>query len=83
MYILNKIGTEDQKKIWLDPIIRGEVRSSLAMTEPAPGGGSDPSMIRTEAVYKNGKWKVNGLKWYITGAAAASHFILLAKTKDG
>ncbi len=83
MYILNKIGTEDQKKIWLDPIIRGEVRSSLAMTEPAPGGGSDPSMIRTEAVYKNGKWKVSGLKWYITGAAVASHFILLAKTKEG
>ena len=45
------------------------------MTEPAPGGGSDPSMIKTEAVYKNGKWKVNGLKWYITGAAVASHFI--------
>ena len=83
MYILNKIGTEDQKKTWLDPIIRGEVRSSLAMTEPAPGGGSDPSMIKTEAVYKDGKWKVNGLKWYITGAAVASHFILLAKTKDG
>ena len=83
MYILNKIGTEDQKVKWLDPIIKGDVRSSLAMTEPAPGGGSDPSMINTEAVYSNGKWIINGLKWYITGAAVASHFILLAKTKDG
>ena len=83
MYILNKIGTEEQKVKWLDPIINGDVRSSLAMTEPAPGGGSDPSMIKTEAVYSNGKWIINGLKWYITGAAVASHFILLAKTKDG
>ena len=83
MYILNKIATEEQKVEWLDPIINGDVRSSLAMTEPAPGGGSDPSMIKTEATYQNGKWIVNGLKWYITGAGVASHFILLAKTKDG
>ena len=83
MYILNKIATEEQKVEWLDPIINGDVRSSLAMTEPAPGGGSDPSMIKTEATYQNGKWIINGLKWYITGAGVASHFILLAKTKDG
>ena len=83
MYILNKIATEDQKVKWLDPIISGEVRSSLAMTEPSPGGGSDPSMIKTEAIYNNGNWIVNGLKWYITGAGVASHFILLAKTQDG
>ena len=83
MYILNKIATEEQKIKWLDPIIRGEVRSALAMTEPAPGGGSDPSMIKTEAVFSNNKWIVNGLKWYITGAGIASHFILLAKTKGG
>ena len=83
MYILNKIATEEQKIQWLDPIIRGEVRSALAMTEPAPGGGSDPSMIKTEAVFSNNKWIVNGLKWYITGAGIASHFILLAKTKGG
>ena len=83
MYILNKIATEDQKLKWLDPIINGDVRSALAMTEPAPGGGSDPSMIKTEAIYKNNKWIVNGLKWYITGAGIASHFILLAKTRDG
>ncbi|MDA9170463.1 acyl-CoA dehydrogenase family protein [Alphaproteobacteria bacterium] len=83
MYILNKIASTEQKVKWLDPIINGDVRSALAMTEPAPGGGSDPSMIKTEAVYSNNKWVVNGLKWYITGAGIASHFILLAKTKEG
>ena len=82
MYILNKVATEDQKARWLQPIIDGDVRSSFAMTEPAPGGGSDPSMIQTTAERQNGKWVINGRKWYITGAEEASHFILMAKTSD-
>ena len=82
MYILNKIATKEQKDRWLQPIINGDVRSSFAMTEPAPGGGSDPSMIRTTAKRVNGKWIINGRKWYITGAGEAAHFILVAKTDD-
>ena len=49
------------------------------MTEPAPGGGSDPTMIRTRAEKKNGKWVITGRKWFITGAAEAAHFILVAQ----
>ena len=82
MYILNKVATKEQKDRWLQPIINGDVRSSFAMTEPAPGGGSDPSMIRTTAKRVNGKWIINGRKWYITGAGEAAHFILVAKTGD-
>ena len=82
MYILNKVATQEQKDRWLQPIINGDVRSSFAMTEPAPGGGSDPSMIRTTAKRVNGKWIINGRKWYITGAGEAAHFILVAKTGD-
>ena len=80
MYILNKVGTDQQKATWLQPIIDGDVRSSFAMTEPAPGGGSDPGMIQTTATRHNGKWAINGRKWYITGAGEAGHFILIAKT---
>ncbi len=80
MYILNKVGTDQQKATWLQPIIDGDVRSSFAMTEPAPGGGSDPGMIQTTATRHNGKWVINGRKWYITGAGEAGHFILIAKT---
>ena len=80
MYILNKVGTDRQKATWLQPIIDGDVRSSFAMTEPAPGGGSDPGMIQTTATRHNGKWAINGRKWYITGAGEAGHFILIAKT---
>jgi len=82
MYVLNKLATDDQKSRWLQPIIDGRVRSSFAMTEPAPGGGSDPSMIRTTARRQNGKWVINGRKWYITGAGEAEHFILMAKTGE-
>ena len=80
MYILNKVASKGQKARWLQPIIDGDMRSSFAMTEPAPGGGSDPGMIQTTAIRKNGRWEINGRKWYITGAGEAGHFILIAKT---
>ncbi len=80
MYILNKVASKEQKARWLQPIIDGDVRSSFAMTEPAPGGGSDPGMIQTTATRQNGQWVINGRKWYITGAGEAEHFILIAKT---
>ena len=83
MFVLNKVATDAQKEQWLQPIIDGAVRSSIIMTEPAPGAGSDPSgMMRTRAVKKGDKWVVHGRKWFITGAGVASHFILLARTSD-
>jgi acyl-CoA dehydrogenase len=82
MRVLAQVGTEAQHEKWLLPIARGEVRSAFAMTEPAPGGGSDPSMIRTKAERIGGKWVISGRKWYITGAGIASHFILMARTSD-
>jgi acyl-CoA dehydrogenase len=47
MLLLSRVATEAQKQRWLDPVIAGRVRSSFAMTEPAPGAGSDPSMMCT------------------------------------
>lgn len=82
MMVLNKVATPEQKERWLQPIIDGKVRSSFAMTEPAPGAGSDPSMTLTTAVRDGDHWVVNGHKHYITGAGVASHFILMAKTSD-
>ena len=74
MMLLNKVAREDQKDKWLQPIIDGRVRSSFVMTEPHPGGGSDPAMIRTTAERRGDRWVVTGRKWFITGAGAASHF---------
>ena len=81
MFVLNRLANERQKEKWLQPIIDGKVGSSIVMTEPAPGAGSDPAgMMKTTAEKIGDKWIINGHKWYITGAAAASHFILLART---
>ena len=82
MSVLARLGTPEQKEKWLRPIVEGRARSSVAMTEPAPGGGSDPAMIRTRAEKRGDRWVVHGRKWFITGAAAASHFILAARTSD-
>jgi acyl-CoA dehydrogenase len=82
MNLLARVGTSAQKNKWLKPIVEGRVRSSFAMTEPAPGGGSDPGMIRTRAEKKGDNWVIRGHKWFITGAGVADHFILVARTSD-
>lgn len=82
MILLERVGTEAQKERWLDPIIEGRVRSAFAMTEPAPGSGSDPSMMLTTAERDGDDWRINGRKWFITGGAEARHFILVARTSD-
>jgi acyl-CoA dehydrogenase len=82
MMVLNKVATPAQKDRWLQPIIDGAVRSSFAMTEPAPGSGSDPSMMRTRATREGDQWRIHGTKHFITGAGVAEHFILIARTSD-
>ncbi len=84
MSVLNKVlASEDMKDKWLQPIIDGEVRSSFVMTEPAPGSGSDPAgMMLTKAERRNDRYIISGRKWFISGAAVASHFILMARTSD-
>lgn len=83
MMVLEQVGTPEQKARWLAPVARGEVRSAFAMTEPHPGGGSDPSMILTRAEKQpDGAYRIFGHKWFITGAEDAAHFILIARTSD-
>jgi acyl-CoA dehydrogenase len=80
MLLLEKVGTPEQKRSWLQPIIDGDVRSAFAMTEPMPGGGSDPSAIITTATERGDRWIIRGRKWFITGAGVARHFIVIART---
>ena len=82
MMVLEATGTPAQKERWLQPIVRGEVRSAFAMTEPDPGSGSDPSMMLTKAEKKGDRYVISGRKWFITGAEEAKHFILMARTSD-
>jgi len=82
MMVLEQAGTATQKERWLDPIVRGDVRSAFVMTEPHPGGGSDPGMMITTAKKKGDNYIIRGRKWFITGAEDASHFIVMARTSD-
>jgi acyl-CoA dehydrogenase len=82
MMVLDQVATVAQKARWLASIENGEVKSAFVMTEPHPGGGSDPSMIQTRAERVGDTYIVHGRKWFITGAAEASHFILIARTSD-
>ncbi|MGX1309117.1 acyl-CoA dehydrogenase [Amorphus suaedae] len=82
MMMLDRLGTPEQKATWLRPIADGSVRSAFAMTEPHPGGGSDPAMIRTRAERVGDRYVVTGRKWFITGAEEAAHFTLIARTSD-
>ena len=82
MRSLNQVATPGQKERWLKPIVDGKVRSSIVMTEPAPGAGSDPTMMLTTATKRADVWVVQGRKWFITGAGVAQHFILIARTSD-
>ncbi len=85
MYLLGKVGSPEQKRRFLDPLVRGEARSAFFMTEPASegGAGSDPGMMRTTAVMDGNHWVVNGRKAFITGAEGAQIGIVMAKSEDG
>jgi acyl-CoA dehydrogenase len=86
MHLLEQVGEESQKERWLRPLAAGDIRSCFMMTEPAPGAGSDPSMLRTTARRaadgNRGEFVIDGEKWLITGAVGAEFAIIMAKT-DG
>ncbi|NTE68203.1 acyl-CoA dehydrogenase [Agrobacterium tumefaciens] len=85
MYLLGQVASPELKARFLDPMIRGEMRSAFFMTEPAEdgGAGSDPSMMLTTCRLEGNHWVINGRKTYITGAEGAGMGIVMAKSEDG
>ncbi len=71
-------GSEEQKKHYLPPLAKGEMRASFALTEPH--AGSDAGAIKTRAVREGDEWIINGQKFYSSGATAADFITLAAKT---
>src|SRR5690606_19956089 len=80
VHLLDCVATAEQRERYLKPLVRGEWRSAFAMTEPAPGAGSDPSALTTRARRVDGGWLINGRKHFITGADGADFFIIMART---
>jgi citronellyl-CoA dehydrogenase len=77
---LARYGSDDLKERYLAPAIRGEVVTSIAVTEP--DAGSDVAGIRTRAVRDGDEWIINGAKLYITNGTQADWLCLLARTSD-
>ncbi|MFI6955923.1 acyl-CoA dehydrogenase family protein [Nocardia sp. NPDC050408] len=80
VHLLAHVASPEQKSQYLAPLASGEIRSAFAMTEPAPGAGSDPSALTTRAERTAAGWRINGRKWFITGADGAGFFIIMART---
>jgi acyl-CoA dehydrogenase len=67
MELLDMFATDAQKKMWLEPLLDGRIRSGFAMTEPDVAS-SDARNIKTSIVKDGGEYVINGTKWWTTGA---------------
>jgi acyl-CoA dehydrogenase len=83
MHLLEVVATPEQQHRFLAPLVKGETRSAFAMTEPAPGAGSDPAALLTMATADGEAWIINGRKWFISGADGAAFYICMARTSGG
>ncbi len=83
MHLMELVASLEQKEKYLRPLVAGSSRSCFSMTEPPPGAGADPAMLKTRAERRDGGWVINGDKWYITGADGAAFTICMALTGDG
>jgi alkylation response protein AidB-like acyl-CoA dehydrogenase len=75
---LNELGTEEQRRRWLPPCVRGEQILAIAMTEPA--AGSDLAGMRTSAQLRGEDWILNGSKTYISNGQLADLIVVAART---
>jgi acyl-CoA dehydrogenase len=81
MELLHLLGTEPQKRQWLDPLLAGEIRSAFAMTEPDVAS-SDATNIATRIERDGDEYVIDGRKWWASGAMdpRCAFFILMGKT---
>jgi len=75
---IHRYGTEEQKKRYLVPAIRGEKIACLGITEP--NAGSDVAAIETTAVRDGDGWVINGRKMFITNGVRADFCLLVTRT---
>lgn len=81
MEVLERYGTEEHKKRWLEPLLAGEIRSGFSMTEPDVAS-SDATNIRTEIRREGGEYVINGRKWWTSGAGDPRCRILIVMGKS-
>jgi len=80
LWTILHFGTEEQKKTYIPPVVRGEKIMCMAVTEPT--GGSDPQSIHTRAKLEGNMYVVNGSKCFITNGSIADTCVFLARTGE-
>ena len=80
MEVLERYGSPEQKKAWLEPLLNGDIRSAYAMTEPDVAS-SDATNISTSAILDGKDWVINGEKSYISGAGDERCRIIICMAK--
>lgn len=79
MEILIEFGTSEQRERFLQPLLRGEIRSCFSMTEP-DRPGSNPTWMETTAVRDGGDYVINGNKWFTSSADGAVFAVVMCVT---
>lgn len=79
MELLLAHGSADQRERFLEPLLRGDVRSCFAMTEPGHAG-SNPTVMSTTARLEGGEWVLDGRKWFTTAFDGAAFCVVMAVT---
>jgi alkylation response protein AidB-like acyl-CoA dehydrogenase len=77
--ILMEYGTPEQQEKWMQPLVRGDIRSCFSMTEPE-FAGSNPTWMQTTAVKDGKDYLLNGHKWFTSAADGATFAIVMAIT---
>jgi acyl-CoA dehydrogenase len=76
--MIQAFGTEEQKRRYLPPLVKGEAIMGFAITEP--DAGSDVTLVRTRAEKKKDKYIINGSKMFITNGCLANYILVFAIT---
>lgn len=79
-WMIDRFGTEDQRKIWVPQLARMDLVASYCLTEP--GSGSDAAAMKTRAVRDGDDYVLNGSKQFISGAGTSDVYVVMARTGD-
>lgn len=79
-WMIDRFGSEEQRKAWLPKLTSMELIASYCLTEP--GSGSDAAAMKTTAVRDGDSYVLNGSKQFISGAGTSDVYVLMAKTSD-
>jgi alkylation response protein AidB-like acyl-CoA dehydrogenase len=78
--LLAELGTKSQKKLLLQPLLKGKITGAMAVSEPS--AGSDFAAIRCRARRSGDHFIVDGVKTYVTNGACADFLMVAARTRD-